>query len=245
MKVSTVVMALCSIVMAGCASGPFLNNENPKTFVPSAGIQHTPELNLVVNAELGETLISRSYIKKVPAIKISKSIKHVTQNNGYGMIWNIPAEILLQSANGDAGVYYSSSKFFITESPVSGQGNKGGVVLGDEKSLSIEKVFWNPEGKSYYFIDVLNESVQYERIPPVEFVSEENFRRELIYTGISKNVITIIYREFKNDMARPAFTQELKYDLSEGRDIGYKGARFQIIGATNTGITYRVLKQLD
>ena len=46
-------------------------------------------------------------------------------------------------------------------------------------------------------------------------------------------------------MARPAFSQELKYDLGEGQVIGFKGARFEVVKATNLGITYRVLRHLD
>ena len=46
-------------------------------------------------------------------------------------------------------------------------------------------------------------------------------------------------------MARPAFSQELKYDISQGKEIGYKSARFEIIKATNTELTYKVLKPLE
>ena len=46
-------------------------------------------------------------------------------------------------------------------------------------------------------------------------------------------------------MARPAFTEDLKYDLSQGDVIGYKGARFKIITANNLSIRYMVLKPLD
>jgi len=75
--------------------------------------------------------------------------------------------------------------------------------------------------------------------------SQGSFKRELIYTGISKNVISILYREFQDDIARPAFSQDLRYDLSEGKLIGYRGSRFEVISATNTGITYKVLKGID
>lgn len=74
---------------------------------------------------------------------------------------------------------------------------------------------------------------------------ELSFKKELVYTGISRNVVSILYREFKEDIARPAFSQDLKYDLSESKIIGYRGARFEIIKATNQGLTYKTLKQLD
>lgn len=74
---------------------------------------------------------------------------------------------------------------------------------------------------------------------------ELSFKKELIYTGISRNVVSILYREFKEDIARPAFSQDLKYDLSDSKIVGYRGARFEIIKATNQGLTYKTLKQLD
>jgi hypothetical protein len=54
-----------------------------------------------------------------------------------------------------------------------------------------------------------------------------------------------VYREFKDNLARPAFTQELKYDLGQSRVIGYKGARFEVLDAGNTAITYKVLSLLQ
>jgi hypothetical protein len=73
----------------------------------------------------------------------------------------------------------------------------------------------------------------------------DEMKKQLIYTGISKGVISITYREFKNDMARPAFSQDLKFDLSEGRTIGFKGSRFNIIEANNTEIVYEVIKPIQ
>lgn len=70
-------------------------------------------------------------------------------------------------------------------------------------------------------------------------------RRELLYSGGAKNAISVQYREFVNDMARPAFSQELNFDLAMGKEIGFRGARIQVNGISNTGITYVVLKPLE
>ncbi len=73
----------------------------------------------------------------------------------------------------------------------------------------------------------------------------DSFRRELVYAGTAGGVITVIYREYTDNYARPAFTQEFKYDLREGKEIGFRGARFEVLNATNTALTFRVLKPLD
>jgi hypothetical protein len=68
-----------------------------------------------------------------------------------------------------------------------------------------------------------------------------SFQRTLLYNGKIGEKITIGYREFSGDIARPAFSNEVSYDLSDSTIIGYKGARIEVVKATNTEITYKVL----
>ncbi|MGA2402140.1 MAG: hypothetical protein ABSG91_10580 [Syntrophobacteraceae bacterium] len=75
----------------------------------------------------------------------------------------------------------------------------------------------------------------------VTMEAQDSFKREILYDGKSGTTIHLSYREFARDMARPAFTQELYYDIRDDRVIGFKGARFEVIDANNTGIRYRVL----
>jgi hypothetical protein len=76
-------------------------------------------------------------------------------------------------------------------------------------------------------------------------IAEPTFKREIIYTGKSKNELTFQYREFINNMARPAFNQELKFDITDDKIIGYKGARFEVLSAGNTIIKYKVLRHFS
>ncbi len=73
------------------------------------------------------------------------------------------------------------------------------------------------------------------------FFPSNGIRRELDYGGVSKGTVTLQYREFAGNLARPSFSQELHYDLADGTEIGFRGARIQILKATNTGITYRII----
>jgi hypothetical protein len=85
-----------------------------------------------------------------------------------------------------------------------------------------------------------------------DFTTEEvtDFQRAasqqtLIYSGRIGNRITLGYREFNRDMARPAFNNDVAYDLNESRILGYKGARIEVIEASNTEITYKVLSDFN
>ncbi len=69
----------------------------------------------------------------------------------------------------------------------------------------------------------------------------ERAESQLIYSGKAGNVIKIVYREFSNDMARPAFSQEVQYDLNDTTVIKFKHTTIQVLKATNQEITFRVL----
>jgi len=72
-------------------------------------------------------------------------------------------------------------------------------------------------------------------------ISLKSFKQEFIYNGISENTVKFTYREYSNDFARPAFTQETQYDLAKDKIIGFKGLRIEVISATNTQISYKIL----
>lgn len=72
-------------------------------------------------------------------------------------------------------------------------------------------------------------------------LAHNSFQQTLIYSGRIGDRITLGYREFSNNMARPAFNNDVEYDLNESKIVGYKGARVEVIKATNQEIKYKVL----
>ena len=50
-----------------------------------------------------------------------------------------------------------------------------------------------------------------------------------------------MYREYAENLARPAFSQELQYNLDESKIISYKSIKIEIINATNSVIEYKVI----
>lgn len=50
-----------------------------------------------------------------------------------------------------------------------------------------------------------------------------------------------MYREYKDDMARPAFTQNLVYDLGESNRIMFRSVEIDVVEAKNSEIKYRLL----
>src|SRR2546427_4254284 len=72
-----------------------------------------------------------------------------------------------------------------------------------------------------------------------------SFQQTLIYSGRVGDKIKAGYREFSNNLARPAFNNDVEYDLRESSVIGYKGARIEVVEATNEHINYKVIQNFS
>lgn len=127
----------------------------------------------------------------------------------------------------------------------------------DEQFFSPSGVIRNPLADSFQSISVKNDKpdqvcvitvfaarVCYDadfKVESISTVAEASFQQTLIYSGRVGSKINIGYREFSSNTARPAFNNDVEYDLSTSNRIGYKGAELEIIQADNTGITYKVI----
>lgn len=76
-------------------------------------------------------------------------------------------------------------------------------------------------------------------------LNTDSFQQTLIYSGKVGDKINISYREFSGNMARPAFNNNVEYDLSESMLIGYKGAKIEVIEANNQYIKYKVIQNFN
>ena len=68
-----------------------------------------------------------------------------------------------------------------------------------------------------------------------------HFRVALTYTGRSDSVVKVSYREYAGDLARPAYSLELEYDMDESRFMNFRSLEMEVIEATNTSITFVVV----
>lgn len=76
-------------------------------------------------------------------------------------------------------------------------------------------------------------------------VSKDTFQRSLVYNGRVGNKVNIAYREFYGDIARPAFNNNVEYDLATSKTIAYKGALIEVIEADNQTVKYKVLRNFN
>jgi hypothetical protein len=88
--------------------------------------------------------------------------------------------------------------------------------------------------------------------PPIPFHAGTDLeatrgrRFDLLYEGVAAGVLRLSYREYSDNLARPAFMQELTYTLEAGgaTDVVFRGARLRVESASNEGISYEVVSGL-
>lgn len=183
-------------------------------------------LNTNLNSEIGETIVEKGTEYFQEGLKIDKlsafSISFVK-------FPYVEGDILPLS-----GTIYNYDLYYINNKTVSNYDQIG--LCKDKKTGKISAFIQSQAGFT-------TKAPKELEVSEAEFKSkcESCFKRELIYNGKSGTTLRFIYREFINDMARPAFNQDLQYDLSESNVIGIKGLRVEVINATNTKIEYKIL----
>lgn len=124
-------------------------------------------------------------------------------------------------------------------------------ISGNKTGMTDYYLEYFPDDNSLYYTWYSNvtgygrKEVNSFKIIDTSFSSPDSFQQSLIYLGKSGTVIKFGYREFFENHARPAFSNEISYDLKESDIIGYKHAKIKVISATNTEITYEVLNYFN
>ncbi|SEA84213.1 hypothetical protein SAMN05660420_03378 [Desulfuromusa kysingii] len=215
---------LLAIILSACAA-PKYNYQPEKVEISEPPIGST---NI---AYVGDSMLRQG-----------KYIEHDTillrQSADIGWAYTaMPGYYLKQGSNEKAEFYYPSG------GSESGQVTK--AALADPwKCLQAYK-----EEQKLCVITVFNalvckSNVNFERLKH-HGTRSDSFQQTLIYSGKFGEKINIGYREFSNSTARPAFNNDVEYDLRQSKIIGYKGAKIEIIEATNELIKYRVIRNFN
>jgi hypothetical protein len=180
-----------------------------------------PEVGVTTSANIGDTIIVKGVLRTFPTITTQVPLRAVA----YGADPHIiPAQTFVLTGLTSEFQIYRGAKHTLCE-PVTGHGWKAAPLTAIEGACAFP----------------VRSEVHVER-GKVHDVKAPNFSQELIYNGKSGTAVKFLYRELSNDMMRPAFTQELQYDLNESNVIGFKEVRIEIVAATNTDLEYKVLQ---
>jgi hypothetical protein len=184
-----------------------------------------PRVGEVVTAYVGEEMVSKGKIYEEGVLKVKATID--------GWAYDIPAGTYPQVGFDDKNDFYSPN------------GDPGSVTknpLADPfTGLSVKKALPN----EVCVITVFSATACYKGNMVKERRLKESadyYQQTLLYSGRVGNKINIGYREFSGSTARPAFNNDVEYDLSASNQIGYKGALIEVLKADNSSITYRLIR---
>jgi len=233
-----------ALMLTGCiVIKPSENLKRTYTAVyQSPTIIDFPAIGEINTVEVGDSLVRKEKKTITPSIDVEQATEYNEENIGKKFTMTVLPSRYLESGKDTFGKFYKANngKILVDGQPFPASLSTG-IYIPDLDQKKTEIWIRNPN------LTLINYDAV--GIPFTKSVHESwdelSFKKELVYTGISQNVVSIMYREYKDDMARPAFSQDLKYDLSESKIVGYRGSRFEIIKATNQGLTYKTLKQLD
>ena len=79
---------------------------------------------------------------------------------------------------------------------------------------------------------------------PYQFQTADSVRgkkKELIYQGKQGDTLRFRYREYINDIVRPAFDQTVEYNLDTDKIVTFRGMKILVDYADNQEIAYRIV----
>ena len=230
------------LFLTGCASNPVTQIDYTKSTVVDY-----PEKGSITTRGLGDRLVAKGMRTVGPALEIAT---HIQFNKKEG-----ESSILTCAATVGPGTYFKKGVYTQGESRSECYGPAQYFVTREDGSTSswdctgaggVGNVCETLDGK--YFLAYgwtrlpLEQDFQHLSKSEKTIENRDNFIQEILYNGRIGNNLKFVYREFSNDYVRPAFTQEVQYDLSQSNIIGFKTLRLEVIDATNTEITYKLLQ---
>lgn len=253
MKRRTVLVASALPLLWSCASKPKLPQYvriDPTNYAKTIQL---PPLDTSQIVNIGDSMISTRRIALIPALTLTTP---AVLSTTYDKSWRFDITLKqgtyeLVATDAVGGRYFQHRERLSTvyapiapskKSQEDGPDYVGGIYLSTEGQRSI----YLQESES----NTLSALYPAESIQPIQGVVErpapgETLQKELIYLGRAGSIITVKYREYWLGIARPDFSLEVRYDLSQSKSIGYKSARFSIQDTSNTSLSYTVQDYLN
>lgn len=202
------------LLISGCAS--------VQTIAPQYQKGHFPEVNVRTNVNVGQVMVSEyDYLAQDRAV-LRDSIS--------GSFWSGRNAAVAGSSLVAA---MSKGEKIYCQPPVA----MGSPCVKDSDADG----FFDKASTMNAYGMLVNES----NIAPVGYRQgdqniEDGFKYELIYQGLDGNVVRTAYREYTENLARPAFSQDLSYTLEPNgsSSVRFRNASLTIHSANNNEISY-------
>lgn len=226
---SRILFLLGCALLTGCATVPSI----PKNYNPTITNTSIPTLGGVNTVSIGETMIKQGTLVTYDAVEM----QHGERVGNLYFLGNSDENTFIKVGFNNQIDYYHIGVI----PRVHPTSIIGTLALGRSTNIaciiraSTGLVRCNPE----------NEQPVKFKEKKIEIFKKDALQQVLYYNGKVGNKINIGYREFMGDIARPAFNNDVEYDLKESKTIAYKGAIIEVVNANNQSITYKIVKNFN
>ena len=215
MNTRITLVALACLAVSACATPSY-------NYVPEVERVSYPELGTTNTVSVGDKMVSIGNVLSQDGFELGQSMKVGSYTLTPGFYKKV----------GDKDEY----DFF---SPTT-SGVNAGFLADPFQTVAVSKDKSKICAVSIYNIKNCKDAPSL-KFGEMDIESPSSFEQTLLYNGRVGDKVNIGYREFSGSLARPAFNNEVEYDLNEDRTIAYKGAEIEILEADNRSITYRVI----
>lgn len=224
---SAIVITTLSVLLGACASVSPLS--------PSRAAIDSPAIGQTTVAELGGVVVERGQSSRYDGLMLDNEISWFDLFRLRKFV--LESGPLVAREADETFVYYYSEKLSYRDlasgigSPVTG----GLCIRKDDPHQARAFVVKGVCGV------VPDQRPRFTRLSFPD-ARAQNLRRELIYGGRSGSSLSFVYRELNDDRPTPTFSMDFRVDLSEGMTFGFRGARIEVVDASNVALTYRVVE---
>lgn len=231
-----ILFASLALIVSGCSSIPSIERHSPTISEKVERIQ-SYEIGKLQKSYVGDAIIEKAYLKyTVIGVESYKAIKSVqSKDSRFSIAKNREYPIIYEDKEDD-------SVYIKADFPNMTWGIK---IDRDGRLLDEHPYYHNLVWQNHAMVNVGIGSVGEKLFIPSESNKEldpESFKVEIIYLGMDGPNIRAAYREYKDDIARPAFYQDITYNISQSKTIRYKNYKIQVNDATNEYIEYTVIE---
>ncbi|MFA6628829.1 MAG: hypothetical protein WCS55_03585 [Sulfuricurvum sp.] len=218
------ITSILAIIFSGCSQKVVYFTEKK--------VGSTPPLNVESIANIGDSLYEEFDYISTP---IANLVYRIDKSYYLGKISIAETDTLIKVIVGDEVQYCSQMKTYIDPlvGPYDSVCFKANTKSNEFTEVRVPLIMLGTWNK-------LETPIPYKEV--LLNVSTKGLKKELLYNGSYKGELKIQYREYLNDFARPAFYQDVSYELHAGdNEVYIKGVNLLFFGNEKNQIHYKVL----
>jgi hypothetical protein len=231
MNIKLIVATIAAVSLTACATAG-------TNLAPDVTRINFPDVNSSHTVRIGESMLKKAKVYAYDAIQLDEEFK--VGDGVFLQKVRIPPQKLKAKKLLKNNVLYSAEEAYSYDALLGERQVFAGLCIPKDTEKEKWRVFLNGVCTALGTKDLPSHTftTAYDADKP-------SLTRELIYNGRVKDEIKIIYRELSNDRMRPAFQQDLQYDLSNSDEIAFREVILEVRSADNREITYTVLSHFE